>query len=142
MRAFVQEWSPLIAALLVVLSIVYNGISIRTHTGGVQERLATLEKDIESIHTAIAGEQGLVVLLKGLDERVNERLQNLVVQQDKSLERHEQDVLNTQNALQVLKSNVDAILSVTQRMEYIEEILLDVQGRIEEIRRQQNRANR
>ena len=142
MRAFVREWSPLIAALLVVLSIVYNGISIRTHTGGVQERLATLEKNIESIHNIIAGEQGLVVLLKSLDERVNERLQNLVVQQDKSLERHEQDVLNTQNALQVLKSNVDAILSVTQRMEYIEEILLDVQGRIEEIRRQQNRANR
>src|SRR5262245_19551457 len=75
MRAFVQEWSPVIAALLVVLSIVYIGISIRTHTGGVQERLATLEKNIESIHNTIEGEQGIVVLLKSLDGRVNEQLQ-------------------------------------------------------------------
>jgi hypothetical protein len=52
MRAFLQEWSPLIAALLVVISIIYIG---GKNTQRVQERLAILEKNMESIRNAIEG---------------------------------------------------------------------------------------
>jgi len=141
MRAFVQEWSSFIAALLVVMSIVYTGITIRTHTSGVQERLATLEKNMESIRTAIEGNQGIAVHLATLDLRVNEKLQNLSVQRDKYIEHHEQDAFNTQDAFQALKNTVDTIFDMTQRIEYIEETLLDMQASIEDIKKQQNKGN-
>ncbi len=141
MRAFLQEWSPLIAALLVVLSIVYTSSALRTHTGGVQERLATLEKNMESIRSAIEGNQGIAVRLATLDLRVHEKLQNLIVQQDTSIERHAQDASNTQDAFQALKNTVDTIFTMTQRIEFVEEMLLDMQGSIEDIRKQQNKTN-
>ncbi len=79
MRTFLQGWSPLIAALLVVISIVYTGSTIRSHTSGVNDRLTTLEKNIESIRNAIEGNQGIAVHMATLDLRVNEKLQNLIV---------------------------------------------------------------
>jgi len=45
------------------------------------------------------------------------------------------------DAFQALKSNVDTILNVTQRIEYIEETLLDMQGSIEDMKKQQNKAS-
>src|SRR5262249_3678595 len=80
MRTFVQQWSSLIAALLVVFSIVYTGSILRIHTGRVQEKLATLEKNVESIRNAIEGNQGFTMRLATLDLSVNEKLQNLIVQ--------------------------------------------------------------
>jgi len=67
MRAFLQEWSSLIAALLVVISIFYTGSTIRTYTGGVNDRLSNLEKHIESIRNALEGNQGIVVRIATLD---------------------------------------------------------------------------
>ena len=141
MRTFVQQWSSLIAALLVVLSIVYIGSTIRTHIGGVQERLATLEKNIESIRNAIEGNQGFAVRLATFDLSVNEKLQELIVQRDLHIERNEQDAFNTQDAFQALKNTVNTIFSMTQRIEFVEEILLDMQAGIEDIRKQQNKGN-
>ena len=141
MRTFLQEWSPLIAALLVVISILYTGSTIRSHTGGVNDRLTTLEKHIESIRNAIEGNQGIIVRVATLDLRMNERLQNLTTQRDNDLERHGQEWSNMQNALDALKNNVDAILNVTQRIENLEELLLDLQASIESLKKQQNKEN-
>ena len=142
MRAFVQEWSPLIAALLVVISIVYTGSTIQTHTVGVHDRLSTLEKNMESIRNAIEGNQGIAARIATLELRLNEKLQNLIVQRDSNIEKNEQKLFDIQNAFQVLKNNVDTIVDITQRIQYIEEIVLDMQGSIEDIKKQQNKTNR
>jgi predicted nucleic acid-binding Zn-ribbon protein len=141
MRAFLQEWSSLIAALLVVVSIVYTSSAIQTHTGGVNDRLTTLEKNIESIRNAIEGNQGIAVRMATLDLHVNERLQNLIAQRDSAIERDEQNVFNTQDAFQTLKSSVDTIFTMTQRIESLEEMLLDMQASIESLKKQQNKEN-
>jgi hypothetical protein len=138
MRAFLQGWSPLIAALLVVISIIYTG---GKNTQRVQERLTTLEKNMESIRNAIEGNQGIDVRLATLDVRVNEKLQNLIVQRDNYIERNEQDMFNTQYAFHTLKNTVDTIFNMTQRIEFVEEMLLDMQASIEDIRKQQNKGN-
>ena len=140
MRGFLQQWSVLIAALLVVLSIVYACSTIRTHTGGVNDRLSTLEKNIESIRNALEGDQGMAARIAMLDLRVNEKLQNLIVQKDNYLERNEKDMFNVQDAFQELKNTVDTIFTMTQRIEFVEEMLLDMQASIESIRKQQNKA--
>ena len=139
MRAFLQEWSSLIAALLVVISIVYTGSAIRTHTSGVNDRLSSLEKKIESIRNAIEGNQGIAVRVATLDFRVSEKLQNLIVQRDSSMERDEQNGFNTQDAFQTLKNTVDTIFNMTQRIESLEEMLLDVQAGVESIKKQQHK---
>jgi Mg2+ and Co2+ transporter CorA len=140
MRGFLQQWSVLIAALLVVLSIVSTRSTIRTHTGGVNDRLSTLEKNIESIRNALEGDQGMAVRIATLDLRVNEKLQNLIVQKDTYLEHDEQDISITQETFQALKNTVDTIFTMTQRIEFVEEILLDVQASMESIRKQQNKT--
>jgi Mg2+ and Co2+ transporter CorA len=140
MRGFLQQWSVLIAALLVVLSIVSTRSTIRTHTGGVNDRLSTLEKNIESIRNALAGDQGMAARITTLDLRVNEKLQNLIVQKDTYLEHDEQDISITQETFQALKNTVDTIFTMTQRIEFVEEILLDVQASMESIRKQQNKT--
>ena len=119
MRVFLQQWSSLIAALLVVLSIVYTGSTIRTHTSGVQERLATLEKNLASIRNAIEGNQGIAAHIATLDLRVNGKLQSLITQRDNSVELDEQASFNIQNEFQSLKNDVDTILNITQRIGYI-----------------------
>ena len=134
MRGFLQQWSVLIAALLVVLSIVYTRNTIRTHTGGVNDRLSTLEKNIESLRNALEGDQGMAARITALDLRVNEKLQNLIVQKDNDLGRNEQD------AFQTLQNTVDTIFTMTQRIEFVEELLLDMQANIESIRKQQNKT--
>ena len=139
MRAFLQEWSSLIAALLVVISIVYTGSAIRTHTSGVNDRLSSLEKKIESIRNAIEGNQGIAVRVATLDFRVSEKLQNLIVQRDNYIERTGQEWANVQNALDALKNTVETIFNMTQRIESIEEMLLDVQASIESMKNQQNK---
>ena len=140
MRGFLQQWSVLIAALLVVLSIVSTRSTIRTHTGGVNDRLSTLEKNIESIRNALEGDQGMAARIATLYLRVNEKLQNLIVQKDTYLEHDEQDISITQETFQALKNTVDTIFTMTQRIEFVEEILLDVQASMESIRKQQNKT--
>jgi hypothetical protein len=141
MRAFLQEWSPLIAALLVVISIVYTDSTIRTHTSGVNDRLTTLEKNIESIRNAIEGNQGIAVRISILDLRMDEKLQNLIVQRDNYIEHNGQEWLNVQNAFDTLKNTIDTIFNMTQRIESVEEMLLDVQASIESLKKQQNKEN-
>jgi hypothetical protein len=138
MRSFVQGWSPLIAALLVIVSVIYTG---GKNTRSVQERLAILEKTMDSIRNAIEGNQGIDVRLTALDLHVNEKLQNLIVQREGYIERNEYDVLNTQDEFFTLKNTVDTIFSMTQRIEFVEEMLLDMQAGIEDIRKQQNKGN-
>jgi hypothetical protein len=103
--------------------------------------LTTLEKHIESIRNAIEGNQGMAVRMAALDLRVNEKLQNLIAQRDSSMERDEQNVFNTQDAFQTLKNTVDTIFTMTQRIESIEEMLLDVQAGVESLKKQQNKEN-
>ena len=131
MRGFLQQWSVLIAALLVVLSIVYTRSTILTHTGGVNDRLSTLEKNIESIRNTLEGNQGIAARLVTLDLRMNEKLQNLTVQQDNYIE--------VQDTFQTLKNTIDTIFTMTQRIEFVEEMLLDMQASIESLRKQQNK---
>ena len=140
MRGFLQQWSGLIAAILVVLSIVYTRSTIRTYTGGVNDRLSTLEKSIESIRNALEGDQGIAARMDALDLRVNEKLQNLIARKDNYLEHNEQDAFNAQDTFQALKNTVDTIFTMTQRIEFVEELLLDMQASIESIRKQQNKA--
>jgi hypothetical protein len=138
MYAFLQGWSPFIAALLVVISLIYiEG----KNTQRVQEKLAILEKNMESIRNAIEGNQGIDVRLTALDLYVNEKLQNLIAQRESYIERNEDDVLNAQDAFFTLKNTVDTIFNMTQRIEFVEEILIDMQAGIEDIRRQQNKGN-
>jgi hypothetical protein len=138
MYAFLQGWSPFIAALLVVISLIYiEG----KNTQRVQEKLAILEKNMESIRNAIEGNQGIDVRLTALDLHVNEKLKNLIAQRESYIERNEDDVLNAQDAFFTLKNTVDTIFNMTQRIEFVEEILIDMQAGIEDIRRQQNKGN-
>jgi len=57
---FLQQWSPLLAALLVIISVVHTGMILRKTRESVQERRATLEKNIESIRNVLEGHQGMV----------------------------------------------------------------------------------
>jgi len=141
MRGFLQQWSVLIAALLVVLSIVYIRSTLRTHTDGVNNRLSTLEKNIESIRNTLEGNQGIAARIVMLDLRVNEQLQSLITQQDNYIEHNGQDTFNAQDAFQTLKSTVETIFTMTQRIEFVEEMLLDMQAGIESIRKQQNKES-
>jgi len=142
MRGFVQQWSALIAALLVVLSIVSTRSTLRTQVGGVQDRLTVLEKHIESIRNALEGQQGIGVRMTTLDLRVHEQLQKLMAQRENAIERHGQDALNTQDTLQALQTTVDTIATMTQRIAFVEEMLLEMQGSLAEMRQQRTNANR
>ena len=142
MRGFVQQWSALIAALLVVLSIVSTRSTLRTQVGGVQDRLTALEKHLESIRSALEGQQGIGVRMTTLDLRVNEQLQKLMAQRENAIERHGQDALNTQDTLQALQTTVDTIATMTQRIAFVEEMLLEMQGSLAEMRQQRTNANR
>jgi len=142
MGAFVKEWSPLLAAALVVLSVIYTGMTIRTHTESMQGRLTAVEKNMDSIRNALEGNQGVIVRIATLDVRIGDKLQNLIAQRDNSIEQSGQALFNIQemrDAFQAVKNNVDTILNLTQRIEYIEETLLDMQGSIEDMKQQQNK---
>ena len=142
MRGFLQQWSALIAAVLVVLSIVATRNTLRTQLGGVQDRLTALEKHLESIRNALEGSQGIGVRMATLDTRVHEQLQKLMAQRETSLERHEQDMFTTQDAVQALQTTVDTIATMTQRIAFVEEMLLEMQGSLAEMRQQRTNANR
>ena len=142
MRDFVQQWSALIAAVLVVFSIVSTRNTLRTQVGGVQDRLTALEKHLESIRNALEGSQGIGVRMATLDIRVHEQLQKLMAQRETSLERHEQDMFTTQDAVQALQTTVDTIATMTQRLAFVEEMLLEMQGGLAELRQQRTNANR
>jgi predicted nucleic acid-binding Zn-ribbon protein len=142
MRGFVQQWSALIAAVLVVLSIVSTRSTLRTQVGGVHDRLTALEKHMEALRNALEGQQGIGVRMATLDIRVNEQLQRLMAQRDTSLERHEQDTFTTQDALQALQTTLDTIATMTQRIAFVEEMLLEMQGGLAELRQQRTNANR
>ena len=142
MRGFVQQWSALIATLLVVLSIVSTRSTLRTQLGGVQDRLTVLEKHLESIRNALEGQQGIGVRMTTLDLRVHEQLQKLMAQRENAIERHGQDALNTQDTLQALQTTVDTIATMTQRIAFVEEMLLEMQGSLAEMRQQRTNANR
>jgi len=142
MRGFLQQWSALIAAVLVVLSIVSTRSTLRTQFGGVQDRLTALEKHMESIRNALEGNQGIGVRMTTLDLRVNEQLQKLMAQRENSIERNGQDALNTQDTLQALQTTVDTIATMTQRIAFVEEMLLEMQGSLAEMRQQRTDANR
>jgi hypothetical protein len=100
-----------------------------------------LEKSVESLRNTMEGNQGMIVRLASLDTRVNEVLQNLLMQRDKHIGDRGQDLSNVQNSLQALKDIVDTIFNTTQRIEYVEETLLDMQVSIEDIKKQQNKGN-
>jgi chromosome segregation ATPase len=142
MRDFLQQWSALIAAVLVVLSIVSTRSALRTQVGGVQDRLTALEKHMESIRNALEGHQGIGVRMAALDIRVHEQLQKLMAHRETSLERHEQDTFNTQEAVQALQTTVDTIATMTQRIAFVEEMLLEMQGGLAELRQQRTNVNR
>ena len=142
MRGFLQQWSALIAAVLVVLSIVATRNTLRTQLGGVQDRLTALEKHLESIRNALEGSQGIGVRMATLDIRVHEQLQKLMAQRENAIERHGQDALNTQDTLQALQTTVDTIATMTQRIAFVEEMLLEMQGSLAEMRQQRTNANR
>jgi len=142
MRGFVQQWSALIAALLVVLSIVSTRSTLRTQVGGVHDRLTALETHMASLRNALEGQQGIGVRMATLDVRVHEQLQKLMAQRETSLERHEQDTFNTQEAMQALQTTVDTIATMTQRLAFMEEMLLEMQGGLAELRQQRTNANR
>ena len=142
MRGFLQQWSALIAAVLVVFSIVSTRSTLRTQLGGVQDRLTALEKHMESIRNALEGSQGIGVRMATLDIRVHEQLQKLMAQRETSLERHEQDTFTAQEAMQGLQTTVDTIATMTQRLAFVEEMLLEMQGGLAELRQQRTNANR
>src|SRR5215813_8586024 len=136
MHALIKEWSPLLAALLVVLSIISARMTMRTSIASLQGRLTDVEKNIASIRNTLEGNQGVIVRIATLDVRLGDKLQNLIVQRDSALEQNGQESLNIQamrDAFQALKNNVETIVNVTQRIEYLEEMLLDVQGTLEDM---------
>src|SRR6266571_7249429 len=94
MGVLLKEWSPLLAAVLVVLSVIYTGMTIRTHTESMQGRLTMIEKNMDSIRNAIEGNQGVIVRIATLDVRMGDTLQNLIVQRDNSIEQNEQALFN------------------------------------------------
>src|SRR5262249_51416303 len=134
MNAFLKAWSPLLAALLVVLSIFVTRKTIRTSTASLQGRLTNVEKDMASLRNALEGNQGVIGRIATLEVRLGDKLQNLIVQRDSALEQNGQEFLNIQamrDEFHALKNNVDTMVNVTQRIEYIEEMLLDVRGTLE-----------
>ena len=139
MRVLLKEWSPLLAALLVVLSVIYTGKTLRSHTESMERRLTAIEKNMESIRNDIEGNQGVIVRIATLDVRMGDQLQSLIAYRNHTLEQDEQDSINKRDAFQLLQNNVDTILNTTQRIEYLEEMLLDMQASIEEIKKQQNK---
>src|SRR5262245_27762647 len=141
MRVLLKEWSPLLAALLVVLSVIYTGQTLRTHTESIERRFTTIEKNVNAINNAIEGNQGVIVRIATHDVRASEQLQSLMTHHDYTLEQDKQDSINIRDEFQSLKNNVDIILNMTQRIEYLEEILLDMQTSIEDIKKQQNKAS-
>jgi hypothetical protein len=114
---------------------------MRTNTDRVHERLAVVEKNIGSIRNAIEGNQGVIVRIATLDLRVSDKLQSLITQRDNSIEHDEQASFNIHDEFQSLKNNVDTILNITQRIEYIEEVLLDMQTSIGDMKKQQNKES-
>ena len=97
---------------------------------------------MESIRNALEGQQGIGVRMATLDIRVNEQLQRLMAQRETSLERHEQDTFTTQDALQALQTTLDTIATMTQRLAFVEEMLLEMQGGLAELRQQRTNVNR
>ena len=79
MIAFLKAWSPLLAALLVVLSIFVTGKTIRTSTASLQGRLTNVEKDMASLRNALEGNQGVIGRIATLEVRLGDKLQNLIV---------------------------------------------------------------
>jgi hypothetical protein len=65
----------------------------------------------------------------------------LIVQRDNYIEHDEQEASNVHNEFQSLKNDVNSILNLTQRLGYIEEVLLDIQASIEDMKQQQNKAS-
>jgi hypothetical protein len=141
MRAFLQQWSPLTVALLAVISIVYSGMALRKKTENVQERLTTLENNMVSIRDALEGSQETFSRITTLQLRVEEALKNLLQQRESAFAPNGEEDFNVQSEFQALKNNIDAVLNITQRIEYIEDMLLDIQESLEDIKKQQNRAN-
>src|SRR5215467_5363762 len=141
MIAFLKAWSPLLAALLVVLSIFVTGKTIRTSTASLQGRLTDVEKNIASIRNTLEGNQGVIGRLATLELRMGDKLQNLIVQRDSANEQNGQEFLHIQamrDDFQAVKNNVETLVHVTQRIEYLEEMLLDVQGTLAEMKKQRN----
>jgi len=85
MNAFLKAWSPLLAALLVVLSIFVTRKTIRTSTATLQGRLTNVEKDMASLRNALEGNQGVIARIATLEVRLGDKLQNLIVQRDSAL---------------------------------------------------------
>jgi len=109
MHALIKEWSPLLAALLVVLSIISAKMTMRTSIASLQGRLTDVEQHIASIRNALEGNQGVIVRLATLELRMGDKLQNLIVQRDSALEQNGQESLNIQamrDAFQALKGIV------------------------------------
>jgi hypothetical protein len=136
MRVWLKEWSPLLAALLVVFSVIYTGQTLRSHTESMERRLTAIEKHVDAINNAIEGNQGVIVRIATLDLRVSDQLQSLITHRDQILEQDEQASINIRDEFQSLKNNVDTLLNITKRIEYLEEMLLDMQASIEEIKKQ------
>jgi hypothetical protein len=139
MRVWLKEWSPLLAALLVVLSVIYTGQTLRSHTESMERRLTAIEKHIDAINNAIEGDQGVIVRIATLDVRVSDQLQSLIAHRDQTFEQDVQASINIRDEFQSLKNNVDTLLNITKRIEYLEEMLLDMQASIEAIKKQHNK---
>ena len=140
MGAFVKAWSPCLAAVLVVLSVISTGRTMRTHTESIQGRLADVETQIASIRNTLEGNQGVMVRLATLDFHMGDKLQNLIVQRDNYIEQNGQewlDIHDMREELQTVKNHVETIVTVTQRIEYLEEMLLEMRGTLEELKKQQ-----
>ena len=73
MGVWLKAWSPLLAALLVVLSVIYTGKTLKTHTESMQRRLTAIEKHIDAINNALEGNQGVMGRIATLDVRVSEQ---------------------------------------------------------------------
>ena len=69
-------------------------------------------------------------------------MQKLIAQRENAIERNGQDALNTQDTLQALQTTVDTIATMTQRLAFVEEMLLEMQGGLAELRQQRTNANR
>ena len=124
-----------------MLSIFVTGKTIRTSTASLQGRLTDVEKNIASIRNTLEGNQGVIGRLATLELRMGDKLQNLIVQRDSALEQNGQEFLHIQamrDDFQAVKNNVETLVNVTQRIEYLEEMLLDVQGMLEEMKKQRN----
>ena len=142
MGAFVKAWSPFLAAVLVVLSVLSTGRTMRMQTESLQGRLREVEQQIASLRNALEGNQGVMVRLATLDIHMGDKLHNLIVQRDTSLEQNGQewlDIHDIREEVQAVKNHVATIVTVTQRIEYLEEMLLEMRGTLEEVKKQQTK---